>query len=340
MIDSRNIAGKSGKIVMAAFLAFALFCVSAEAGQYPKMVIQIGHDGADTIENHLQYYGVQFRDIIAEKSNGAIEVQIYPSSQIGGERDLMEGMQIGTIDMAMCTGVNIGTFYHEYMLYDLPYFFASLEEGYKVMDSIGLDINQRMYENIGVKVLSNGIGGFRNIGNNVRPIRKVADLQGIKIRTPEQTLYMETFKLLGANPTPMAWAEVFTGLQQGTIDAFEAPTSVQASHRMFEVAKYFSETRHLFSPIAMMMAGTLWDSLDAETQKLFSECALEAAVRQRAYVAEIEVKQLQMMIANGTQANSDVDFKEFRSKMDPIYTMFRDKIGGKLMDAAMAKLAE
>lgn len=308
--------------------------------QYPKMVLQLGHNDPDTPDNHPQYYAVQLRDMLADRSGGSIALEIYPSSQLGGERDMIEGMQIGTMDMALSAGVAVGIFWPEYMVYDLPYMFADLDEVYKVMDSIGPEINQRMYESIGVKVLSNGIGGFRHVGNNVRPIRKVEDMKGMKIRTPEQILYMETFKILGANPTPMAWAEVFTGMQQGTIDAYEVPTSVHFTNRFFEVAKYYSETKHFFSPIALMISGSLWESMDEKTQKLLSECSIEAALRQRKFVAANEARQRQGLVERGMQVNADVDLAEFQAAMKPIYDRFRDQIGGELLDAVIAKAKE
>ncbi|GHV53890.1 ABC transporter substrate-binding protein [Deltaproteobacteria bacterium] len=325
------------------FVACSGFPATAKAAddyKYPKMVVQIGHNDPDTPDNHFQYYGTQFRDMIAERSKGAIEVQIYPSSQLGGERDLIEGMQLGTNDMAMVTGVNIGIFWPEYMVFDLPYLFADLQEAYKVLDSIGVEINQRLYEGLNIKVLSNGIGGFRHVGNNLRPIKHVADMKGMKIRTPEQRLYMETFKALGANPTPMAWAEVFTGMQQHTIDAYECPTSIHYTNRLYEASKYYSATKHFFSPVAMMISGRLWDSMDEKTRQLFIECSQEVAKKQRAFVAANEEKQQQGLRDNGMQVNTDVDIEEFRKVVASIWTMFRKDIGGALVDSVIAKIKE
>ncbi len=310
---------------------------AAAAADIQHVVFQLGHVDPEDEQGNIHYYALQFAKLCAEKSGGAIEIQIMPNSQLGGERDLMEGMQIGTIDMAIITNLAVSNFWPECMVYDLPYLFEDVDAGIRMLDSdIDKEISQNMYDNIGIKVLSKGDSGFRHTANNIRPIKSTADLKGIKLRVPETTMYMETFKALGASPTPMAWGEVFTGLQQGTIDGCELPTAMMVSNRIYEVCKYYSATSHFFSPVQLLMSKAAWDGLNADTQALMQECADEAAVLQRDFQKVNEERLLSILEENGMECNLDVNIPEFQQAAASVYDLFRDDIGSDLLDRAVA----
>ncbi len=281
-------------------IAALLFIPSGQAVAAGKIVFQIGHVDVPQDDNHNQYFAKKFAEILADLSKGQVEIQIMPNSQLGAERDMMEGMQLGTVDMAIITNLAIGSFMPEYMVYDLPYLFKDDVTAFKVLDSdLAKRIDDKLFKTKGIKVLAKGQGGFRQTINNVRPLREVADMKGVKIRVPENPLFIATFKAIGANPTPMAWNETFTGMQQKTIDGLEYPSSVVYTTRFYEVAKYMSATRHFFSPVVMMISSSAWNSLDAATQALFEQAAQSAAADQRAFISKNELRLFDELPAKG-----------------------------------------
>lgn len=262
------------------------------------------------------------------------------NSQLGAERDMMEGMQMGTVDMAIITNLAIGNFDKAFQIYDLPYLFVDSSEAFSLIDSeVGQEIANSLYDNIGIKVLATGQGGFRQTINTHHPIESLSDFSGLKLRVPETDVYLSCFKALGANATPLAWNECFTGLQQGAIDGLECPLSVIYTTGFSDVADYLTISNHIFSPVVMMMSGTIWDTLDENQQKVIAEAAQKAATDQRKFIDEND-KNLIAKLESAGMTTTYPDMQELESAVAPTWASFRDGIGAEIYDSAMEFLGK
>lgn len=171
---------------------------------------------------------------------------------------------------------------------------------------------------------------------NVGEIRKVADLNGVKIRVPENDLYLETFRALGANPTPMAWSEMFTALQQKTVDAFEIVAPVIFTSRFYDVCTNVSKTAHFFSPDPFMISESVWTSLSPEDQAAFKRAAREGAIKQRKMVEAYEKEVFRELEEKGMTVNDVDDVEEFKKATADVINTFRSDIGAEVIDTVSA----
>jgi len=225
-------------------------------------------------------------DLLYERSDGRIRVDVFHSGQLGSDRDIVEGIQFNTIQFGFITSAPLSGFTDAYMIFDLPFLFENIEEARAFTDSeFGLRILASL-ENDGIIGLGFGENGMRHITNSRRPIHTPADLSGIVIRTMENPMHMDAFRVMGADPTPMAFGELFTALQQGAIDAQENPFVVIHTSRFFEVQRYLSVTNHLYSPAPLLMSRIFYESLPTDLRQIVREVGLEASHLQRAVVDE------------------------------------------------------
>lgn len=206
-----------------------------------------------------------FAKSIEGASGGKYKVQQFANSALGGEREVIEGLQIGTIDLAIVsTGATLN-FVPETGVFDIPFLLRDLPHARAVLDSkIGQDMLAK-FPDRGIIALAWGEQGFRHLTNNVRPVKTPADAKGLKIRTTENPIHITAFRQIGILPTPMAWPEVATALQQGIIDGQENPLSVITSAKLSQLQKYLSLTGHVYGPALVLMSANVYNGLsDAE----------------------------------------------------------------------------
>ena len=318
-------------------IAMAFSLVFMVSGIAQAKVFQLGHVTAENADSNYQYFGLEFAKKVKEYTKGGIEIQVIGSGQLGGERDMIEGMQIGTIDMAIVGNFILGAFVPQTMVFDLPYVLPNYDIAMKALDDPNVigRVNKAL-EGINVIPIAWGHGGFRHVFNSVRPIQNLSDLKGLKIRVPENPIYMSTFKALGANATPMAWGEVFTGLQQKTIDGAENAVSYILNERFYEASKYVSLTRHFFSPVPLIVSRQAWESLKPEEQEALARAAREAALLERDFARNNEKTILEELVKNGVAINDDVNIEEFRGAVKSVHDSYKDRIGAELMQAILS----
>lgn len=271
-----------------------------------------------------------FKEKVAEYSNGRIEVQIFPSSQLGNERDLIEGVGLGTVEMAVSSTAPASNFSEEFKIFDMPYLFEDLQKGYDFMDGEHGAAILASLEPIGVKGLGFWENGFRNITSNNQVVNP-EDVAGLKIRVQENEIHQETFKLLGALPTPMAWGEVFTALQQGTIDAQENPLIIISTNKLWEAQKYMARTEHFYSPSIIIINKDLFDGLDADLQEAIVKAEREARDFERKFNQDIGDESIQEMKDNGMEV-VEVDKAQWIEATKPIYDQFRSKLNAEYLE--------
>ena len=273
-------------------------------------------------QDSFQVAAIKFGDLVKERTNGAYVVEIYPNAALGDERTMLEGMQMGTMDMGIITSGPFVNFVPEMGVLDLPFLFSSNEEVYKVLDGeVGQELLAKL-EDTGIKGLAYAERGFRNLTNSVRPVNTAADTKGLKIRVMENEVYTASFKALGANAVPMAWTEALTALQQGTIDGQENPVNVIHSFKLWESQKHLTMTRHAYAAALFTMSKDLFDSLPADVQKIVKDAAQEAAVYERAWVAENEARQLADIAANGVAVVENHDIETFKAAVQSVYDKY------------------
>ena len=276
-----------------------------------------------------------FKDELESALPGRVEVQLFPNRQLGDDKEILEGLQFGTIDMGIITNAVVANLEPTYQLVDLPFLFGSAEQAHKVLDG---EVGQQLATNLrtqGVVSLGAAEGGFRNMINNTRPVRTPEDVEGVKFRTMQNPVFIEMFSSLGGSPVPMAWGEVFTAMQQGTVDGLEIPTSVVNSNNYAEVTKYLSFTRHTYSAIHLLMSERTLEGLPEDVQQAVLDAGDAAIDQQREAVAAAEAEVVSALEEKGMEINEIDDVGAFRAKVGPVYERFEPTIGEELLESAL-----
>jgi tripartite ATP-independent transporter DctP family solute receptor len=222
-----------------------------------------------------------FKEIVEKETNGSVEVKVFNDDQLGEQRVVFESMRIGDIDMAAAASAPIANMYPDLYLFDAPYMFKDNQHVYDVLDGeIGQTILADM-EKIGLKGLGFWENGFRHLTNSKRPVRTPEDLDGLKIRTMENPVQLATWEALGANPTPMAYSELFTALQQKVVDGQENGYGILDDGKIYEVNEYLTTTGHVYGPMILAMNLDRWNSLSENQQKAIENGMREATIFQR-----------------------------------------------------------
>lgn len=314
--------------------------VSSGTGAEPTIMLQLGHLDPSAPTNAYQIFCESFKSNLYELSNGTMDVTIYGDAQLGGEIEMFEALSIGDLDMCIVTNNYYSNFVKDFMVFDLPFLFTSYEEEDSVVDDpeiLGY-LQEQVYSQYGVHLLTYADTGFRYVVNNSRPIYSVKDFQGLKIRLPETTLYVKTFEALGANPTTMAFSEAYTAVQQGTVDGLEITCSAIYSGAFYEICKYLSKTAHFASPITLNMSDATWQTLTSEQQEIVLEAAQKARDESRVTIRNNVDTMLDEMAEAGCQINEIDDVAEFQEATAPVIDWIRTEVGDELLDMVLAKL--
>lgn len=294
------------------------------------IVLRASHSCATT---HPYQLGLEkFAELVSEKTDGAVQIDIFHSAQLGDERANIEDLQMGTLDIAVTSTGPLGNFVSDYLILDLPFLFTSYEHAHAVLDG---EIGQALIDKLDDVSIVGGAfweNGFREMTNSKHPINSVADCAGLKLRCMENQVHMDAFTALGMDPTPMAWSEVFTALQQGVIDGQENPIAVIYSNAVYEAQKYLAITNHVYSPSMILFSKTVFDGLDPAYQTALMEAAAEAADYERSCCEDNEVAQISEMEEKGLQVTYP-DVTEFQAAMAPVYEKYAPQFGQENIDA-------
>lgn len=276
----------------------------------------------------------KFSDLIKERTNGRIVINLYPSSQLGkGEREMVESMQQGTIDLVVSSTGPLGGFSPSMNILDIPYLFRDNAHVDAVLDGkIGRDLLNDLEKHniIGLAFWENG---FRHLTNSKVAVKEASQAKGLKIRTMENKVHLKAWDTAGLNPTPMAWGELYTSLQQKVIDGQENPVAVFYSAKFWEVQKYFSLTYHVYSPSPLMMSKKKFLAMPEADRKIFSETAMEVAKFQRKLNRDEEARKLKEMTAQGLTIIEDVDKASFAKAMEPAMAGWNKEFGKEKIEA-------
>ena len=324
---------KKSLVMVLATAIISVFCIPAFAA--PEFTIKVGSIVSDTHADMLAMKKV-FVPAVEKGSKGRIKVELYPNAQLGGDRELCEGVQMGTIQMALPASSALAGFDKRMQVLDLPYLFTSRKTAFEALDGIlGKKLNEYMLAK-GFMNLGYQENGMRHVTNSKNPIKTPADLKGLKIRTMENPMHIAYFKELGANPTPMSWGELYTALQQGTVDAEENPYAMISDGKFYEVQKYVSETGHVFSVTVLIANKKFMEKLPADLRALVIKAAKDFSVEQRKTIAGLETQFKKEVVKAGMKANelTAEQKKPFVAATTKVYAKFEKDLGKEIMDIA------
>jgi tripartite ATP-independent transporter DctP family solute receptor len=300
---------------------FVLTLAGAASAQY-KATMKLA---SVTPPDHFYNVGARkFAELIKERTNGRIEITNFPAGQLGkGEREITEAVQQGGVDMLITSTGPMGGFSPSINILDFPFLFRDFKHVDLVMDgTIGRKLLDD-FEKADIKALAFWENGFRHLTNKKLAVKKVEDGKGLKIRTMENKVHLAAWKAAGLNPTPMAWGEVFTALQQGVIDGQENPIAIIASNKLWDAGqKFFSFTAHVYSPAPLLITKKKFDGMPKEDRDLFLKTALEVAQFQRKINRDAEENSLKVMASSGVTVTRDVDRESFKKAMAPVFDQF------------------
>ena len=303
-------------------------------------VLRVGHTLTDD-----SHYGVglkKFAELVKAKSKGSLDVQVFGNSKLGNERDLIEGVSLGTVEMALSSTGPLPSFSKKFMVFDLPFIVQDRAKFYPILDG---KVGQDMLDSLGSKGIKGLVffeNGFRHMTNSKRPINKPEDMAGLKMRLMENPVHMETFKVLGANPSPMPFGELFTALQQNVIDGQENPYPVFASNKFEEVQKYITEIHYKLwiGPIAI---NADWlEKLPPEQKKAVLDAGKYATKRNREMIAAMDAELKAHIAKAGVQIiDKPEDESVWAEKAMTVWPQFYDKIGDlSLLDNVLKSLGK
>lgn len=289
----------------------------------------------------ITHQGMQkFEQMVEERSGGKVDVQIYMDSLLGGEREITEGQLLGTIQMSPVSEGIYDAYDDAFAILELPYMFSSYDAFNAACDGkIGDYLNEKFKE-YGFTSFGIFSMGFRGVINNIRTIETPEDLKGLKLRVPEVDSYLDCFNALGANPTPMNWSDIYTALQQGTVDGMEGSPPVLKDSRFQEVSKYFTVTNHIMSTGVFTISTAYYESLPEDIQTIVRESAEETV----AWLREAFVNEWSSVIdefhnVNGIEITylTEEQYNAFKDLVMPLYdSIWYAKYGRDILETCMS----
>lgn len=259
---------------------------------------------------------------VKEKTDGRVCIEVFPSAQLGEEKDTIEQTQFGVIDMVRASFGTFNDMVPETQLFSLPYLFRSTEHMHKVMDGpIGEEL-AAAFEPHDLVALAYYDGGARSFYNSEKPIKSIEDLKGMKFRVMQNDVFVDMMAAMGANATPMPYGEVYSAIQTGVIDGAENNYPSYDSSGHAEVAKYFTLDQHLMVPEVVTMSKTSWEKLTPEDQDIIRTAAKNSAEIERKLWAEQEAKSEEKVVAAGSEIIKDIDKTPFIEAMAPVYEKY------------------
>lgn len=299
------------------------------------ITIKLGHVEAEDRSTH-QALVEYFKKPIEEKSGGKIRVDIHPNGSLGGDIELTESVAMGTLDAALPSTSVLVSYADEFGVMDIPWLFNDSQAAFDSMDGdMGAFLNGKLDE-VGIHCLGYSYNGLRSMTNGTRPITAPEDLKGLKMRVMENQVYIDFFNALGASATPMSFNELYTGLQQHTVDGEENPPSLIYAMKFHEVQKYLSLTEHTHNFLAFIMNKDFYGKLSAEQQQLVSDAAAEFVRQQRQLELAETQEYIEKLKADGIEVNelSAEQKQVFKETLAPFYEKYREKYGEEIFGMA------
>lgn len=298
------------------------------------IVIKYGHICAE--DHSVQLSALKFKEYVEKESNGEMKVELYPNGILGGDVQMTEAVADGTLTMALPSTSVLVMYSPQFGALDMPFMFTNVEKAFEGLNGgpIGEKLDSEL-EKVGIVNLGYNFNGMRSMTNNVRPINEPADLKGIKMRVMESPVFIDLFKYLGSNATPMSFSELFTALQQKTVDGQENPASLIYASKFQEVQKYMSETEHVYSFCTNLMNKDFYDGLTDEQKKIVNDGAKQFLVD---WQIQQETNDNQKFIDKLKEAGMEINTitpenkQKFIDAVAPMYDKYKTELGAEIFD--------
>lgn len=313
----------------AAAMAFAVLIAPVSAQD--KVVLKVGMLGTT---DYFYYKGAKrMADVASAASKGRLELQLFPNQGLGNERDMIEGMQLGTVDMAIINTPLLASFEPRFMLFDMPFMFNDWNHVNRVLSGQVGQTLMKSLESKGLKAFGFSTAGFRHVVNQRREVRTPDDLKGLKIRTLDNPVHVAIMNAMGANATPMQYGEVATALRQKTIDGLDFQLGSTATEKMYEVNKHMALTGHVFTGVIYLASLKRFNAMPADLQKILADAAVQGANTETELYNKFEEDARGVLQKNGMTV-VDVNKAAFRARTASVYEQFQDRVGKDLIEMA------
>ncbi len=321
---------RAGFVGVVVLIALGLICLDllvgpASAATTKTFKGRLGHGLAATTP--LQHASLKFAELVKEQSKGRLEIGVYPSAQLGNLTELVESVRMGTVEMYAAGNGFIEVLSPRIGLVNLPGLMRDLDHVYKVMYRFALkEVYTKSLLPMGIRPLGFVSNDFRHVTNSKRPIKTLADLKGLKIRVPNNKVFMDTLAAMGGSPVPIDYAELFTALQQGVVDGQENPFMNIWSAKFYEVQKHLALTYHMWDTFTFLINEKFFQSLDPDLQKIVVEAGREAADYGWKEMGQLNAKLLADLKGFGMQV-TEVDRQEIQKAVRPVWDSWIKRVG-------------
>jgi tripartite ATP-independent transporter DctP family solute receptor len=307
------------------------FLISVSSLHAAQKTYRIGY--LLSLDSQMGAAGKAFADVVAKRSNGRIHIEQEPDSNLGGEVDMMKGVQQGTVDIAFISGAALPNFVPEVGVFAIPFLFRDVNHAYAVFDGpIGKQYLEKISEK-GMVALAWGENGMRHITNSKHPVTGPDDLKGLKIRLPQSDVMVAGFKAFGAEAAPLAFPQLYGALQTGQFDGQENPIATIKSAKFNQVQKYLSVSGHVYDPAALLVSKDVWNELSGADKAIFEEAAKAAAKASRVYAAEAQKSGIEDLRKAGMEVTEQVDRAKFVAALQPVMPDYGKKFGTEVIAA-------
>lgn len=317
-----------------AMVTMAMF-VSAPVFAAPKYSFKLAHVIA--AGTPIDIGAKRFAELVGQRTKGDVEIKVFPAGQLGGERVVIEGIQLGVIEMTFATTGAIGSFAPEFQVLDLPFLFPTPEAAYTYLDGEQGGKLLTLLERKGIHGVVFLENGWRNFTSSKKMIKSPDDVKGQKIRVMESPMYMGLISTMGGSPTPMAYPELPAALMQKVIDGQENPSVNIYSAKMYESQPWMTRDQHSYNVMILQVNANIWKSLPADIQKILEDTAVEVSNFQRKLNRECDDKFVEKLQAKGMEVYvpTEADLKNFVTVLQPMYEKGREIAGAAWVDEAV-----
>ena len=330
---------KMTKVLCALVLVVSL----AGAAAAENFTLKLANAGPADPEDRTVIAVELFRNHVQNKTGGSVKIEVFHASQLGNEKEILEGLKMGTIELGTITTGPVPTLFKPIMVFDIPYLFPNQVVAWDVLDGpFGRKLMEEMRKVTGIRTLAISENGYRHFVTSEKQIKSVADMKGLKIRTMENPAHMKMVEALGASPTPVAFGELYMALQQGVVDGCELPMTLTNNGKYYEVQKHTILDGHLYNPLIMFVNDKVWEKLSEDQKAALYEGAQLFNIAQRA----ISERQVQSGILNVTEKGMTVyvptaaQLNEFRSvSQPPVLDYVKSQAGEQWVKEALEAVA-
>lgn len=315
----------------------AVLAVTAASAE----TLRLSHNTGDTTTWHQG--AERFAELLSEKTGGEIDARVFPNAQLSGGDQMRQAEMVGrgALDLVVTSAINVTPLVPEMAVFSLPYLYANYDQVDATTQGAPADLLEDILRDKGIEVLAWGENGFREVTNNVRPIKSPADMEGLNMRVAGP-MYIDVMNALGANPQQMQWGETLTALQQGVVDGQENPIgAVIIPQQVYEVQDYITTWHYSYDPIFLGISKEKWDSYDAETQEQIRAAAEEAMTYQREITREGTAKGVDFLREQGMEVYepSDAELQAFREATQPAFDQWAERVGPEIVSAFQDAIA-